>query len=79
MADSFPDLIRLDHIWAEAIRTSHLWNERGPLGQIRDVPFLCLITTRVWDQKEEGRCSTIEIKTMRYMVAIGGHLTRGKG
>ena len=54
MADSFPNLIRSDHIWAEAIRTSHLWNEWGPLGEVRDIPFLYLIATGVWDQRKEG-------------------------
>ena len=73
MADSFPDLTQSDCIWAKAIRTSCLWNEWGPSGEVQDVPFLCLIATGVWDSKE-GRRSNVEIETMRYVVAIGGRL-----
>ena len=74
MADSFPNLTWSDHIWAEAIRTSHLWNEWGLSGEVWDVLFLHLIVTGVWDSQEEGRQLNVEIKTMRYMAAIGGRL-----
>ena len=73
-ADSFPDLTQSDCIWAEAIQTSCLWNEWGPSGEVQDVLFLCLIATGVWDSQEEGRQLNVEIKTMRYAVAIGGCL-----
>ena len=57
-----------------AIRTSRLWNEWGPSGEVQDVPFLRLIATRVWNSREEGQWLNIEIETIYYTVAIGGHL-----
>ena len=54
MADSFPDLICSDCIWAEVIWTSCLWNEWGLSSEVWDILFLCLIATGVWDQREEG-------------------------
>ena len=74
IVDSFPNLTCLDHTWAEAILTSHLWNKWSPSGEVRDVPFLQLIITGVWDQREEGQQSNVEIKTMCYSAAIGGRL-----
>jgi len=74
MGDSFPDLTCTDHLWAEAIHTSCLWNKWGPSGKIRDVPFLRLLAMGVWDGNEGTRHSYAEIKSMRHSAAISGCL-----
>ena len=73
LSDSFPDLTCTDCLWAEAIKVSHLWEEWGPTGLVRDVPFTRLLAMGIWDSNEGGR-SHVEIKSMRYMAAIGSCL-----
>jgi len=73
LSDSFPDLTGTDRLWAEVIKTSRLWEEWGPTGRIRDVPFSRLLMMGVWDSNE-GRRSSAEIESMRYTAAMGSRL-----
>jgi len=73
LGDSFPDLTFSDRLWGEAIKVSRLWEEWGPTGLVRDVPFTRLLAMGVWDSNE-GRRSHAEIKSIRYTAAIGSRL-----
>ena len=74
LGDSFPDLTCTDRLWGEAIRCSHLWNEWGPSGKIKDVPFLYFLAMGVWDGNEGVRRSYAEIEPICHSTAIGCRL-----
>jgi len=63
LSDSFPDLTGTDRLWAEAIKASCLWEEWGPTGLVRDVPFTRLLAMGIWDSNEGGR-SYAEIESI---------------
>ena len=70
LGDSFPNLIQSDHIWVETICTSHLWNEWGPSGRIRDVPFLQLLATNTWDSNEEALGAKMHLSRIYTMITL---------
>ena len=71
--NSFLDLLFKDHIWGESIKASHLWQEWGPTGVVRDPVFTRLLSNGLWDSRENGR-SPVEVESMRYTACLSSRL-----